>query len=469
MTPARRHLPSLGLLVVAAAVQQQQPDCPGGASTVGSASLFGCVDGDSGQLLRVGAELPPEGGGVPVPKTAATTTTVAVPLSSGDPTGCAVVRLIPKADKKGRKSLKADDYDEKVRRGHVLVVDPLNCAAGSGTFCTIVEAVRAARRLKQQSHGNGAVQVALTKNRMHLLGAEPLVLNENDSHLSFVSIGENNTSTVEAAPIVSGGVAITGWTLANASRGLWVAPLPSAAIHARQLYINGVRSSRARGNASVLFGQLAIDPPNMTSQNGTTARGYRAERATLASWNLSKAADMEFIYTAQILPWVEWRCGLQSISQAKRGLNIEMAPCFSHSPGIASLAEVNNAPDSHVRWYMSGRPSEIENAKELLEHAGSHYIDRSQARVYYLARDHEDMKKAVVVAPVQTSLFIIAGARDISLRDLSFEHTAWHVLVILATCRFSPGFSSLVRGGCFSDTAMRACCRRLSPSPGAAT
>ena len=63
MAPARRHLPSLGLLVVAAAAQQQQPDCPSGASTVGSASLFGCVDGDSGQLLRVGAELPPEGGG----------------------------------------------------------------------------------------------------------------------------------------------------------------------------------------------------------------------------------------------------------------------------------------------------------------------------------------------------------------------------------------------------------------------
>ena len=39
-------------------MQQQQPDCPGGASTVGSASLFGCVDGDSGPQQPAELRLP---------------------------------------------------------------------------------------------------------------------------------------------------------------------------------------------------------------------------------------------------------------------------------------------------------------------------------------------------------------------------------------------------------------------------
>jgi beta-D-xylosidase 4 len=227
-----------------------------------------------------------------------------------------------------------------------------------------------------------------------------------------------------AAPVVSGGVAVTGWELVNASRNMWAAPMPSVGLSARQLYVNGRRSVRTQGNATVLLGELAVDPPHLTHQNASAARGYRASLPSLTGWG--NAADMEMVYTAQVLPWVQWRCGLSSISAD--GHLINMAPCFHISPGYMSLAmRPGVEAPSHLRWYNSGLPSTIENAFELLRHPGEHYISRQEERVYYIARPGESMENANATVPLLTTLLAIDSATNISLRGLDFEHSAFVV------------------------------------------
>src|SRR5581483_10898798 len=199
--------------------------------------------------------------------------------------------------------------------------------------------------------------------------SEPLVLDAQDS-------GNGGHNIIYAAvegqkPIISGGVQVTGWKLADAKRNLWSAPAPAELQNTRQLYVNGVRAYRTQGRL----------PVKLTE----TKTGYTADSPVIANWK--NPGDIEFVYTGGnaiwsekswgLGPWTEPRCPVEKID----GTNIIMAqPCWDNStkrvsmppePGFKRAANLVG-PSS-----VGKQPEYIENAYELLGTPGQFYFDRT--------------------------------------------------------------------------------------------
>lgn len=243
---------------------------------------------------------------------------------------------------------------------------------------------------------------------------QPLRLTQQDSGISFVALNATR-------PVVSGGVQVTGWKLADPKRNLWQAPAPAALVNSRQLYVNGVRAQRARG------------PIPVTLQ--MTSTGYTASDATMSHWK--NIPDIEFVYTGGNsiwnLPseglgsWTQPRCPIASI----HGTVITMAqPCWDNSTKRAMLP--NGARTANLVGPMSigKQPSYVENAFELLGTPGQWYFDRPAATIYYVPRRGEDLNHADVEVPILQTLVTLKGTsaepiHDVTFSGIQFSYATW--------------------------------------------
>ncbi|MET8763363.1 fibronectin type III domain-containing protein [Lentzea sp. NPDC004782] len=230
----------------------------------------------------------------------------------------------------------------------------------------------------------------------------PLELDERDRDVVFRAVPGQR-------PVVSGGVRVTGWR--NDGK-MWSAPAPELLGNTRQLYVDGVRAQRARG-------QVAVK---------ATATGYEGE----VSWR--NPGDVEFVYTGGdglwsswkgLGPWTEARCPVGSVS----GRVITMAqPCWDNSTKrppdpdhpTRSIHEVGPG-DLHA----DRQPAYVENAFEFLDQPGEWYFDRAARRIHYLPRAGEDVAKADVEVPVAEKLVDIKGSHDITFDGLRFAYATW--------------------------------------------
>ncbi len=172
-------------------------------------------------------------------------------------------------------------------------------------------------------------------------------------------------------PILSGGKAVTGWTQEGAR---WEArtDVPNF----RQLYVNGIRATRARGN-----------PPPGIALHGSD--GYRLPKPDMAAWG--NQDDIEFCY---LVTWTHSRCKVKSIVKDGDGAVVAMLqPHFT-------MARTKEGVQVKL-------PNYIENALELLDEPGEWYLDRKSGTVYYIPRPGEDMAKAEVVAPAIERLIVL--------------------------------------------------------------
>ena len=216
------------------------------------------------------------------------------------------------------------------------------------------------------------------------------------------------TAAAGARPLVSGGIPITGWT--KGSGNVWSAPVP-AGLHTRQLYVNGVRATRASG-------------PLPTKITATTAKGYTTADAAMDNWRNPK--DIEFVYSGGLGGWTEPRCPVAAISPTA----ITMAqPCWANTDN--RLARTGSQA-----WNLVGRPklhtlpTLVDNAFELLDSPGEWYLDRSRDTVYYIPRSGENLATAKVIAPVLQTLVTgqgTAGApiHDITFSGVQFSYATW--------------------------------------------
>jgi hypothetical protein len=239
------------------------------------------------------------------------------------------------------------------------------------------------------------VTVSLTDGTYRM--SAPLVLGSPDSGVTW-------SAAPGAHPVVSGGVRVTGWTLTDAARGLWSAPL---SFFTRQLYVDGRRAVRAVGPAPVSL-----------TKNST---GYRASAATMAGWR--NPSDIEFVYTggnalwsrgvSGVGPWTEVRCPVASIS----GTTVTMAqPCWDNSTKRA---------DNLVGGRSVNGPDHVENAFEVLDQPGEWYFDRAAKKVYYLPRKGEDPATADVEAPRLETLVQGTGLHDVTFSGIRFAYATW--------------------------------------------
>lgn len=262
---------------------------------------------------------------------------------------------------------------------------------------SLTDAVRKARemrRLGQSSH----VTIHLSKGVYQLY--EPLRLRPEDSGL-----------TIEGTDaIISGGIKITEW---KRQGKLLVADIPDfngRPIDFRQLWVNGKKASRARdvNDFEKMFRIRTYDKKNQIL------------------WVPQKAVEkvLKAPYAEMVLHemWCTSNLRIKSItvqgdSAAIRFHNPEAKLQFEH-PWPSPMTPNTGHPS----------PFYLTNAIELLDEPGEWYHDIRAHKLYYMPRQGETVKEAIV--PVMETLVEFIGTaehpvRNITIKGVTFSHTTW--------------------------------------------
>jgi hypothetical protein len=206
-----------------------------------------------------------------------------------------------------------------------------------------------------------------------------------------------------AHPVISGGVPVMGWRLADARRGIWSAAIPAAA-DPRQLIVDGHLAPRAAievPRSAFEFhdwGLEIVDPAwrflaELPDQHRIEVEG--------TGWFTDRHATIDRIEGAHVLMQQPgWRNNLIGYDTLARPVSLEAARLF------------------------------FANSLAFLREPGQWFADPSQGQLYYKPRPGEDMATTPVELPRLQSLLSIAGSydhpvSDLQFRRLSFRGTSW--------------------------------------------
>ncbi|WP_055711904.1 RICIN domain-containing protein [Streptomyces torulosus] len=282
-------------------------------------------------------------------------------------------------------------------------VDPVNGSDGnSGTSTAAAfKTIQAAKAAVRAVNANMSDDIVVNLRGGTYPLTAPIAFGTSDS-------GTNGHTVVYQAyngetPVITGGKAITGWTAA--SGGEYKAPV--GGLDFRQLYVNGVRATRAR------FPDIGSDFQLQGSDK--TNKLLKVLSSQVSNWD--QLSKVEMMLETQ---WGESYLRLKSISSSNATANVSIQ---DHEAGIL-----------FPRPYpilASGSPLHFENAHEFLNEPGEFYVDTAAQTVYYKPRPGEDMSTATVQAPTLETLFDIKGtsldspAHDLRFSGLTFTGTTW--------------------------------------------
>lgn len=199
-------------------------------------------------------------------------------------------------------------------------------------------------------------------------------------------------------PVISGGRSIESWQLYDKKKNIYRAKVDGDKI-IRQLYINGNRAIRARGE---------LDPAGFYKTDNGYKMPYEGFYADMADWK-----NVEDIEIVSFNSWKSFRCGVSNIY----GTNIIMdSTCWK-------LAH-------RQQNYQIQLPKWIENAWELLDEPGEWYHDRSAGYIFYFPRPGENLKNSDIMAGSLERLIDVQGTFDQPVKNLifdgiTFSHTTW--------------------------------------------
>lgn len=237
-------------------------------------------------------------------------------------------------------------------------------------------------------------------------------------------------------PVLSGAIPVTGWTLHDKEKNIYRASVP-AGTQSRQLYVNGIRAERARGE---------LRPKEWFK----TESGWGCLDLSVAKWR--NPSDIEIVSRSS---WKHLRCGVASVKidtvmplpkpqpRAKPG---EPKPTPYPSPSPVQAARVdmktpgwlNASKSPHPGPPLNGGGTQqmnnvewVENAYELLARPGQWYLDRKESCIYYIPRLGEEISTMKAELPVLETLIEVRGAdfkhriHDIAIEGITFKHATW--------------------------------------------
>lgn len=279
-----------------------------------------------------------------------------------------------------------------------VAVDGNDQGAGSedDPFLTLDRARQAVR--VHPDRGVQPIYVNL-KTGLYRLAA-PLALDPDDSG------GLGAEVVYRAAPgasaTISGGRAVTGWTLHDAGLNIWRAPVETE-IMPRQFYVNGQRAVRAR----------TPDYPNYYTP---TATGYTYEYSTGTDPQIPPTwENPSLVEAVTSTQWKMMRCPVADVIDGTQV--IMQSPCWDN-------ANVFPYPWGFhlLSWW--------ENAYEFLDEPGEWFLDPVAKVVYYIPRSGEDMAVAEVELPILEKLIDAQGDASrpvayIRFAGLTFSQATW--------------------------------------------
>ena len=224
-------------------------------------------------------------------------------------------------------------------------------------------------------------------------------------------------------PLITGGMAIIGWTIHDEANGIWKAEGVEGRF--RQLYVNGKKAVRA------CF-------PNVIAANDKGAGSFDHDFVRLTKVDSSGRAfdvsaeyikNIKNIEDVEIHLMIAWAESILRLEKAEvNGGTAKLIPkdpertkLFHRAYPMLGTAFQSNPPRQQVFY--------LENSYDLLDAAGEWYLDEKEHVLYYKPRSGESMATANVVAPRFNTLFSILGKDTknkvgyMSFEGLIFAHS----------------------------------------------
>lgn len=228
----------------------------------------------------------------------------------------------------------------------------------------------------------------------------PLTFNSEDSGTNLAPVVYQSAPGEEA--IITGAEQVSGWALHDTTLNIWQAQVATDTMP-RQLYVNGVRATRAR----------TVDYPNYYTPTDT---GYTylyilgTDPQIPPVWN-----NPTLVEAVTATQWKMMRCPIAQILNSSEV--IMQNPCWAN-------ANVYPEPwNFHLlNWW--------ENAYEFLDQPGEWYLDPTTKTLYYIPLEGEDMSTADVRLPVLEKLVDAAGdvttpISYMAFKNLNFMYATW--------------------------------------------
>ncbi len=285
------------------------------------------------------------------------------------------------------------------------------------TPSTLDEAVATLRKSVKRQKSD--VELRLSGGLYQL--SSPIVIDE--------SLGGKNgykvtiTAKQGEQPILSGGVAVTGWEQIHGN--LYKAPFHSDK-KLRSLIVGGKRARMAGTKTPIqslgAYGEIEITGNESWAFGaGKTVKGLRFKQSgeVLPFRNPS---DIELI---QNNVWTEKILCVSNVEKWGDEIAIEFQQPYSAILNSLAWAGKTKYEGSFI----------IRNAFELLDEPGEFYFDREQQTIYYMSHG-ENPAEVEVVAPVTEGLLRIEGTscssvvENVEVKGLTFSYDTWNLVDI---------------------------------------
>jgi hypothetical protein len=268
-------------------------------------------------------------------------------------------------------------------------------ACSASAPCSIAQVQSSVRGVNGNMSGDIAVQLAGGTYRL----SAPLVFTAADSGTNGYTVTWQ--AAPGAAPVLSGGQQVTGWTLHDSAANIWAAPVPTGS-DSRQLYVDGALAPRAA--ITISRNDVQITSGGMTIVN--SALNYLATLPQQSRIEL----ESQNSFTDRYAP-------VSSIS----GTTITMQqPAWNNN---------NWGYDTLARPFAGGA-LQLENSYSFLKNAGQWFLDPQAGQLYYRAAAGQSPTGHDVELPRLTSLVQMSGSYSspvshIAFQGVSFQHTTW--------------------------------------------
>jgi hypothetical protein len=292
-----------------------------------------------------------------------------------------------------------------------------NPGTKASPLATVYMAVRKARelrRLKDPSIKDG-IHIIVMDGTYYL--DEPLFVRPEDSGTA------ESPTTIEAdanaKPILHGGTEIKNWKKSTVSINgqkpgiVWVADAPQKAgeiINYRQLWVNGKKAVRAK-----------------STYGNQMDRILSWDKETETCWIPFKDKSVKFepgmeMFIVQWWSIANLRIKKIEVQKDSARLSFEQpeSRIQSEHPWPAPWISKNNGNSA---FYLN-------NGISMLNEAGEWYLDKKNAKIYYIPRKGEDMNSAKVTVPVLENLVEVKGLLDFpvhhfNFKGISFQYSNW--------------------------------------------
>lgn len=281
----------------------------------------------------------------------------------------------------------------------VIAVSPTGSDSGPGTVGRPFQSLERAQQAVREINADDDVTVQLADGLYRL--ARPLLFTaldggRNGHHVSWAA-------AAGASPVISGAIPVTGWTLFDKERQIYVADVPQG-VDARQLWVDDKLVRRA----SIEIPRSAVE----FTMDGITFKDARYDYLTKLPDQGRLEIESTGFFTDRFSP-VEKVAG--------RTLVMKQPAWGNNIWGYDSISSPYHPELSHLF---------LINSLTFLSQPGQWYIDPAKGRLYLRIPAGSDFNHMHVELPRLTVLMAIGNSldepvQDLTFRDLRFSHTTW--------------------------------------------